>query len=132
MAKISDPAIQGLLSKPNHAVVATIDEQGVIHSAVVWVNSEGENLAINSARGRKWPTHLEQNATVNVLVYDQENPYEYFEVRGKAREVEGGDPHIDALTQKYMGQDTYPFRQEGEERVKFLVEPNVVRHQKQG
>jgi hypothetical protein len=30
-----------------------------------------------------------------------------------------------------MGADEYPFRQPGEERVKFLVRPDRVRHVKQ-
>lgn len=30
---------------------------------------------------------------------------------------EGADQHIDAMAKKYLGEDTYPFRQPGEERV---------------
>jgi PPOX class probable F420-dependent enzyme len=132
MANINDEPVKALLSKPNHAVVSTLNRDGSIHSAVVWVSIEDQNLAINSAEGRKWPTNLERNPKVSVLVYDQENPYEYVEVRGSAtRAAEGADEHIDELAKKYIGQDKYPFRQEGEERVKFVVTPDVVRHQKQ-
>jgi hypothetical protein len=67
------------------------------------------------------------------MVYDQENPYEYVAITGKARgTTDGADEHIDRLSQKYIGQDTYPFRQPGEDRVKYVVEPDNVRHQKQG
>ena len=66
-----------------------------------------------------------------MLVYDESNPYDYVEVRGRA--VEGGDAdaHIDRLAHTYIGQDSYPFRQPGEQRVMFQVEPSLVRHQKQ-
>ena len=87
---------------------------------------------MNSAVGRKWPSNLQANPTVTVLVYDEDNPYDYVEVRGTAvARTEGADEHIDRLSQRYMGVDSYPFRQPGEQRITFLVEPTLVRHQKQ-
>ena len=132
MTRISDDPVQQLLDKPNHAIISTLNDDGTIHSAVVWVSSEGDSVAVNSAEGRKWPSNLDRNPTASILVYDQSNPFEYVEVRGKASRADGADEHIDALSQKYIGQDTYPFRQPGEQRVKFVVEPERVRHQKQG
>jgi hypothetical protein len=68
-----------------------------------------------------------------VLVYESGNPYNYVEIRGRASATtEGADEHINALTKKYIGQDEYPFRQPGEERIKFVIQPDHVRHQKQG
>ena len=132
MAQISDANVQGLFDKPNHAVVSTLNDDGSIHSAVVWVSTEGDNVAINSAEGRKWPTNLERNAQINVTVFDQDNPFEYVEVRGTAQRADGADDHIDQLTQKYIGQDKYPFRSPGEERVKYVVQPDRVRYVNQG
>jgi hypothetical protein len=44
--------------------------------------------------------------------------------RGRAEPIEeGADEHIDRLAKKYLGQDRYPFRQEGEERVTMRVVP---------
>jgi PPOX class probable F420-dependent enzyme len=133
VATLDDPAVQALLTHPNHAVVSTLGEDGTIHSTVVWVNVEEGRLAVNSAVGRKWPTDLERNPTINVLVYDERNPYEYVEVRGRATgRTEGADGHIDRLAKKYLDADSYPFRQEGEQRITFLVDADRVRHQKQG
>jgi PPOX class probable F420-dependent enzyme len=132
MAQISDANVKSLFDKPNHAVVSTLNDDGSIHSAVVWVSDEGDTVAINSAEGRKWPSNLDRDPTINVLVYDESNPFEYVEVRGKAQRADGADDHIDQLAKKYIGQDKYPFRQPGEERVKFVVQPDRVRHQKQG
>ena len=40
---------------------------------------------------------------------------------------EGADAHIDSLTKKYLGQDTYPYRRSGEEvRVIYTIEPLSV------
>ena len=132
MAQISDAPVKQLLDKPNHAVISTLNEDGSIHSAVVWVSPEGEAVAVNSAEGRKWPRNIDRDPTVNVMVYDQSNPFEYVEIRGRAQRADGADEHIDQLSQKYINQDEYPFRQPGEERIKFVVQPDRVRYQKQG
>ena len=132
MPTLDDPGVKALLDKPNHAVVSSLNDDGSIHSTVVWVDVEDGRLAVNSAVGRKWPSNLQANPTVTVLVYDEDNPYDYVEVRGTAvARTEGADEHIDRLTQRYMGVDSYPFRQAGEQRITFLVEPTLVRHQKQ-
>jgi PPOX class probable F420-dependent enzyme len=133
MATLNDQAIRALLEQPNCAVISTVNEDGSILSTVVWVNTENESLAVNSAIGRRWPTNLQRDPRTTLLVYSGENPYEYVEVRGTATATrEGADDHIDALTKKYIDQDKYPFRQPGEERVKFIIAPEHVRYQKQG
>ena len=136
MATLSDPGVQALVAgpRPNHAVVSTFNEDGSIHSTVVWVSLEDGRLAVNSAVGRKWPTNLERNPAITVLVYDETNPYEYVEVRGRVAEDthEGADDHINAMAKKYIGQDEYPFRQPGEVRVIFRVAPDSVRYVKAG
>jgi PPOX class probable F420-dependent enzyme len=133
MATLSDPPVKELLEQPNHAVISTYNQDGSIHNTVVWISTEDGTIAVNSAKGRKWPTNLERDPRVNVLVYEQDNPYNYVEIRGTASETPGGaDEHINALTKKYIGQDEYPFRQPGEQRVKFVIAPDYVRHQNQG
>jgi PPOX class probable F420-dependent enzyme len=133
MSSLNDQPIRSLLEQPNFAVVSTVNEDGSILSTVAWVSSEGEELALNSAVGRRWPTNLQRDPRVTVVVYPAENPYEYVEVRGKASATrEGADEHIDALAKKYINQDKYPFRAAGEERIKFVVAPEHVRYQKQG
>ena len=132
MATLDDPGVKALLDKPNHAVVSTLNDDGSIHSTVVWVSVEGGRLAVNSAVGRKWPSNLERDPVVTVLVYDEDNPYDYVEVRGTVRSTtEGADDHIDRLAKKYMDVDSYPARTPGEQRITYLVDPSLVRHQKQ-
>ncbi len=38
------------------------------------------------------------------------------------RRLDGADAVIDGLAKKYLNQDTYPFRQEGEQRVTVLID----------
>jgi PPOX class probable F420-dependent enzyme len=133
MASLDDPGVSPLIDKPNHAVIATHNEDGTIHTAVVWADLIDGKLAVNSAVGRKWPTNLDRNPAINILIYDQSNPYDYVEVRGTATgTTEGADEHIDRLAKKYLDADSYPFRQAGEQRITYTIEPTLVRHQKQG
>ena len=127
MASLSDPGVQALLEKKNHAVVSTLNDDGSIHSTVVWVSVEDGRLAVNSAVGRKWPTTLERDPAITVLIYDEDNPYDYVEVRGTARSTtEGADEHIDRLAKKYMGADTYPFRTPEEQRVSVRIRAEKI------
>jgi len=132
MTTIEDPQVARLLAEPNHAVVSTFNDDGSVHSAVVWVDVLDGKVAVNSAVGRKWPTNLEREPRVTVLVYDQGNPYEYVEIRGRAQgRTEGADEHIDRLAKKYMGVDTYPYHTDSEQRISYLLDAERVRHQKQ-
>ena len=133
MATLDDPEVRTLLEAPNHAVISTFNNDGSVLSTVVWVDAEDGAVAVNSARGRRWPSNLERDPRVTALIYEQENPYNYVEIRGTASATtEGADDHIDRLTKKYIGQDKYPYRQPGEQRVKFVIRPEHVRHQRQG
>jgi PPOX class probable F420-dependent enzyme len=133
MATLNDSEVQKLLSEPNFAVVSTLNPDGSILSTIVWISAEDGTVAVNSARGRRWPANLDRDSHVTALVYEAGNPYHYVEIRGQATATtEGADEHINALAKKYIDQDEYPFRQPGEERIKFVIQPDHIRHQKQG
>lgn len=134
MADISDPGVQRLLTEQrNHAVVSTLNPDGSVHATVAWLNIEDGQVAVNSAVGRRWPTNLLRDPRITVLVYDEHNPYDYVEICGQVTaSTDGADGHIDRLAQKYIGQETYPYRQPGEQRITFRVTPLSVRHQRQG
>ncbi|HEX8976742.1 MAG TPA: TIGR03618 family F420-dependent PPOX class oxidoreductase [Solirubrobacteraceae bacterium] len=132
MANLTDPEIRGLLEPANYAVISTLNDDGSISSSVVWVSLEGDELAVNSARGRKWPTNLDRDPHVTLMVYAPDNPYEYVEIRGTATgSRDDADDHINRLAKKYINQDEYPYRQPGEQRLKYTITPDVVRYLKQ-
>ena len=133
MSSLSDARVQELLSGPACAVLSTINEDGSIHSAVAWISLEDDVLAVNSAEGRHWPGNLERNPQISAVVFPPDNPYEYVAVHGTATRADDGDAddHTNRLAKTYLGKDEYPFRQPGEVRVKYVVEPAQVRYQKQ-
>jgi PPOX class probable F420-dependent enzyme len=133
MASLNDNGVKALFEAPNVAVISTKNPDGSILSAVVWISLEDGVLAVNSAEGRQWPANLDREGTATVLVYPPDNPYEFVTVRGKVTRATDGDDdaHIDRLAKKYINQDTYPFRQPGEARVKYVISPDHVRYAKQ-
>jgi PPOX class probable F420-dependent enzyme len=133
MASLSDPPVKELLEQPNYAVISTLNQDGSIHSTVIWISAEGDDaVAVNSAVGRLWPRNLEHDPHATVLVQESGNPYNFVEIRGTATSsTEDADEHINALAKKYLGQDEYPYRQPGEQRIKFVIRPTHVRHVKQ-
>ena|SRR5438270_9497717 len=117
-----------LLRARNFCNVATFRPDGTIHGVPVWVDLEDDQPTLNTAEGRAWPRNLERDPRLTLTVQNHENPYEYVEIRGHVAERthEGADAHIDALAKKYLGQDAYPFRQPGEQRVIIRIEPEYV------
>ena len=133
MTTLNDPEVSQLLTDANHAVVSTINDDGSILSTVVWINIEDGLPAVNSAVGRRWPTNLQRDPRVTVVVYEESNPYHFVEIRGTAKaRIEDADGHIDRLANKYLGVDEYPARQPGEQRITFAITPRTVRHRRQG
>ena len=133
MADLNTPAVSELLAKPNHAVLSTLNPDGSVHTTMVWLNVEDGQVAINSQRGRKWPTNLERDPRATLTLLNESNPYEYVVISGNATEAtDGAEEHIDTLAQKYINQDKYPWRTPEEQRVKVRVTPTRVRYAKAG
>ena len=118
-----------LIEAPNFLALASEREDGSTHLTVIWGDLEDGRVAVNSAEGRIWPENLRRKPEVSLVVVNHESPYEYVSVRGRVVEDthDGADEHINRLAKKYMDKDEYPFRQPGEQRIKFLIEPERVR-----
>jgi PPOX class probable F420-dependent enzyme len=132
MASLNDDGVRALLGAPNCAVISTTNADGSIHSTVVWISLEGGELAVNSAEGRRWPTNLERDPRITAVVYRDGNPYEYVEIQGRAVGThEDADAHIDRLSKKYTGSDTFEGHRPSDVRVKYVITPSRVRYDAQ-
>ena len=129
MSQAIEGRAEELLKAKNFCVVSTIRADGSVHAAPVWVDVQDGRPVVNTAEGRSWPENLKRDPRVTLTVQNMENPYEYLSVRGRVTERtrEGADAHIDSLAMKYLGQESYPYRQPGEQRVILHVEPDYVR-----
>ena len=114
--------------KKAFASLATVMPDGSPQVTPVWFDYEGGKIRVNTARGRVKDRNMTQNAKVALDIMDPENPYRHVQVRGTVVSIteEGADAHIDSLAKKYMGVDTYPYRQGNEVRVIYTIEPFKV------
>jgi PPOX class probable F420-dependent enzyme len=117
-----------LLTKPTFAHLATLNADGSPQVTPVWVDFDGTNVVINTARGRVKAKNLAREPRVAVSIADPENPYRYLGIQGRVVEMteNGGDAHIDKMAKKYLWKDTYPFRAPGEVRVIVKIAPEKV------
>ncbi|KPK16501.1 MAG: hypothetical protein AMJ62_05370 [Myxococcales bacterium SG8_38] len=117
-----------ILKKPSFAHLSTLMPDGSPQSSPVWIDSDGPQLVINSAEGRVKDQNVRRDPRVAVSVADPDNPYRCLMIRGRVSKItnEGADEHINRMAKKYLGADEYPFRQPGEVRVLYYIEPESV------
>jgi PPOX class probable F420-dependent enzyme len=127
MASIQDYA-DLLTEKRAFAHLATLMPDGAPQVTPVWIDYRDGRVLVNTAKGRVKARNMQLGSPVAVSVTDPDNPYRYLQVRGVVSKVhaEGADSHADFLAKKYLDQDKYPFRQPGEERVIYEIEPRRV------
>jgi len=117
-----------LFKKKAFAHLATLMPSGQPQVTPVWVDYDGRHVLINTAAGRQKDKNLQRDGRVALSIIDPDNPYRYLEVRGHVagRSGDGADQHIDAMAMKYLGKEKYPFRQPGEVRVLYKIEPDHI------
>ncbi len=112
----------------NFAAIATTMPDGSPQVSLVWVDSDGEHVIINTAEGRHKTNNLRRDPRVAVSIADSDNHYRQVMVRGKVvlDTQEGAWEHINKLTKKYLDVDEYPHAQPGEQRVIIKIKPESV------
>ncbi len=125
MAAIPDKYLDLLQQKKAFANLATLMRDGSPQVTPVWFDYTGGVIRVNTAKGRVKARNLKNGSPVALAIMDPDEPYRYIQIRGHVRRVleEGADAHIDSLAKKYLGKDKYPFRQSGEVRVMYEIEP---------
>src|SRR5579864_7854730 len=114
-----------LFTKRAFASLVTLMPDGSPQVTPVWCDLEGGNVVINTAKGRLKDRNMRRDPRVALEISDPANPYRYLQIRGRVSEVteNGADDQIDRMAKKYLNVDTYPYRQEGEQRVMFKIRP---------
>lgn len=129
MAETIPQEAQRLLDEANFAHVATLMPDGSVQTTPVWVARDGNVAVFNTSKGRTKYENLLRDPRVTLSVHDQENPYQYIQIRGRAEIDEAsGLAMIHELSHKYTGQD-YAHLQPGEQRVTVRVTPEHVQYQ---
>jgi PPOX class probable F420-dependent enzyme len=117
-----------LFTKRAFASLGTLMPDGSPQVTPVWCDFDGEHVIVNSAKGRQKDKNIRRDPRVALAVIDPDNPYRYLEIRGRVAEIteQGADAHIDKMAKKYLGADKYPYRQPGEQRVMYKIQPERV------
>jgi PPOX class probable F420-dependent enzyme len=125
MAAIPDEFLDLVKDKKAFANLATLMPDGTPQVTPVWFDYVNGVLRVNTAKGRVKARNMKTGAPVAISIMDPDNAYRYLQVRGRVKRMteQGADAHIDSLAKKYLGQDKYPYRQPGEVRQMFEIEP---------
>jgi PPOX class probable F420-dependent enzyme len=126
MMAVVNSEYQDLLSdeKRAFAFLGTVMDDGSPQVTPVWFSVDGDEVLINSAKGRVKDKNMRARPQVALTIMDPGNPYRYIQIRGRVVEIstEGADEHIDALAVKYTGQP-YANRTVGEVRTIYRIRP---------
>jgi PPOX class probable F420-dependent enzyme len=122
------PELLALLRKPSPCFLTTIMHDGSPQVTETWVDTDGENVIINSVVTHLKVRNIERDPRVAVAVQDPENPFRYIQVRGQVTRMttEGGAESIEALAQKYTG-SAYPwYGGRDQQRIILTIDPEKV------
>jgi PPOX class probable F420-dependent enzyme len=128
---IMDSSISKIFEEKNFAFLATLMKDGSPQVTPTWVDIDKSDstVLVNTAKGRTKHRNVSTDPRVAVSVIDFSNPYRMVAIRGKVIEQINGkeaDQHIDKLAKKYLGEDKYPRRRPGEERILLKIKPEHV------
>ena len=128
MTDLTDKA-RTLIDEPNFAYVATVMEDGSPQVSPVWIDREDGRVVFNTAVGRVKERNLRRDPRIAISIADRGDQYSKVDIRGRVTDfVEGdeADRHIDKMAKKYIGQETYPWKSPGEQRVIVKVQPERI------
>jgi PPOX class probable F420-dependent enzyme len=117
-----------LLRKPSPCFLSTIMADGSPQVTETWVDTDGENVIINTVVGFVKVRNVERDPRVALAVQDPENPFRYIQVRGEviSMTTEGGVESIEALSQKYTGHPYPWYGGRDQKRVILTIKANSV------
>ena len=114
-----------MASGPNYATLTTLFKNGVPQPHVMWVDTDGENILINTEIHRFKYKNILKDPRVTVTIWKHDNPFKFVEVRGEViAEITGQEArdNIDKLSQKYW-EKPYPFPIQSE-RIVLVIKSN--------
>jgi PPOX class probable F420-dependent enzyme len=116
------------LDAKSFAHVATVGADGHPHNSVMWITRDGDHLVVNTAAGRvKWH-NMRRDPRVSISVSPPDDTTLNYSIKGRVVEMrtEDGVEMIDALSQKYIGVEKFPWLGEGDVRVTIVIEALAV------
>lgn len=131
---LSDP-VRRFLAATRFVTIATIDPDGLPRQAVVWYRLDGDDIVLNSAVGRRWPSNLQRDPRITLAVTDGADGYRWVGLTGEARVVDDqaiAQADIAEMARRYHADDPAKAERlirnqfERQERIGFRVAPFAV------
>jgi PPOX class probable F420-dependent enzyme len=99
-----------VLHAPALCFLTTLMPDGSPQITETWVDTDGDNIVINTVSTHQKARNVERDARVAVAIADPTSPSRYWAVRGRvlSATTEGAEEHIDKLAHKYLGRP-YPW-----------------------
>ncbi len=127
--------VRSFLTSPvRYATIATLNPDGGPHQIVIWYllrddPERGEQLVVNSRRGRRWPSNLVRDPRANLAVFEAEDAVT---IECEVAEEYDGEPaqaDIAGMARRYdtpedAAREIARFRTE--DRVTFVLRPTRV------
>ncbi len=112
----------------NFATVVTLMPDGQPQALLTWIDTDGENLLVNTEPQRQKARNIRRDPRVTVLIHSADDAWDWAEVRGRvigAIDGQRARDHVDELSRKYVGKDySNPIGAQG--RIIYVIEPGKV------
>jgi PPOX class probable F420-dependent enzyme len=128
--------VRQFLDDLRYATVSTIDPDGAPRQAVTWYSVDGDEIVVNSALGRRWPSNLLRDPRIAVSVIDGANGLRWVGLTGTVRAITDratSQADIAAMARRYQaiepGDDAERVireRFERQDRVTFRFRPTGI------
>ncbi len=122
-------AVRSFLEEPYPAVLATVSAVGRPQATPVWFMLDGDDILVNTSRGRAKLKNLQEHPHLSLVVVDPESMYRYVQIRGKVVrfDPDAGARDIDRLSLRYTGKPyDYSYGGGPEDRVTLVIRPLSV------
>jgi PPOX class probable F420-dependent enzyme len=117
-----------LAKSKNLASVVTLMPSGQPQAQLTWIDTDGENILVNTEPNRQRGRNIRRDPRVTVLIHSDSDPWDWSEIRGHVTEAIDGQKardHIDELSRRYTGNDYgRPIGPDG--RVIYVIAPDKV------
>ena len=114
--------LHSLLSGTPIAFLTTMRPDGRMSTNPVAMIFDGTNVRISATADRKKIRNLRADDRITVCVVQPDNLNRYVEIRGRAvLEPDDDRTFIDAIAQRYMRADRYPFDKHWQQRITVTV-----------
>jgi len=117
-----------MLLRPSPCFLTTLMPDGSPQVTQTWVDTDGENVVINTVQTHQKVRNVQRDPRVALAVCDTADPSRYYAVRGHVITItaDGGAEHIETLAQRYLGGPYQWYGGRDQVRVILTIAPDKI------